>query len=79
MTINRKKTRQVKVGNVYIGGDAPISVQSMTNTITKDIDSTVKQIKKLEDAGCDIIRFAVNDLDDAKAIGPIKELSLIHI
>lgn len=73
MTINRKKTRQVKVGNVYIGGDAPISVQSMTNTITKDIDSTVKQIKKLEDAGCDIIRFAVNDLDDAKAIGPIKE------
>ena len=40
MTINRKKTRQVKVGNVYIGGDAPISVQSMTNTITKDIDRT---------------------------------------
>ena len=50
MTINRKKTRQVKVGNVYIGGDAPISVQSMTNTITKDIDSTVKQIKKIR--GC---------------------------
>lgn len=70
--INRKKTRQIKVGNIYIGGDAPITVQSMTNTITKDVDKTVEQILRLEDAGCDIIRFAVNDLDDAKSIPLIK-------
>ena len=70
--INRKKTKQIKVGNLYIGKDAPISVQSMTNTITKDIDKTVEQILKLEDAGCDIIRFAVNDLEDAAAIPIIK-------
>ena len=47
----------------------------MTNTLTKDIDSTVKQIKSLEDAGCDIIRLAISDLDDAKAISEIKEVS----
>ena len=71
--IERKKTRQIKVGDVLIGGDAPVSVQSMTNTITKDIESTVAQIKKLEAAGLDIIRYAVNDLDDAAAIPVIKK------
>lgn len=73
----RKMTRQIKVGDVLIGGNAPISVQSMTNTITKDIESTVNQILELENAGCDIIRFAVNDLDDAAAIKDIK--NRIHI
>lgn len=77
MTINRRKTRQIRVGNVLIGGDAPISIQSMTNTITKDFEATVSQILKLEDEGCEIIRFAVNDFDDAKAIGEIKKR--IHI
>lgn len=71
--INRKKTKVISVGDVRIGGDNPITVQSMTNTITKDIDSTVKQIKSLEEAGCDIIRFAINDFDDANAILKIKD------
>ncbi|CAK7043291.1 4-hydroxy-3-methylbut-2-en-1-yl diphosphate synthase [Tissierella sp. P1] len=68
----RKKTKVIKVGNVLIGGDNPISIQSMTNTLTKDIVSTISQIKKLEDAGCDIIRSAITDLEDAKAIKEIK-------
>ncbi|WP_036729742.1 flavodoxin-dependent (E)-4-hydroxy-3-methylbut-2-enyl-diphosphate synthase [Peptoniphilus mikwangii] len=70
--MDRKKTKQIKVGNVLIGGDAPISVQSMTNTITKDINSTISQINLLESYGCDLIRFAVNDLEDASAIRKIK-------
>lgn len=61
------------VGNVPVGGDSPITVQSMTNTITKDIESTVKQIKELEDAGCHIIRAAITDFEDAKAIKEIKK------
>lgn len=71
--MKRKNTRQISVGKVLIGGNAPISVQSMTNTITKDVISTTNQIKELEKSGCDIIRFAVNDLEDAKAIRSIKE------
>lgn len=70
--INRKETKKVYVGNVPIGGDSFISIQSMTNTNTKDIKSTVSQIKKLENAGCDIIRMAVNDLEDAAALREIK-------
>lgn len=71
--MERKKTKKIMVGNVPVGGNAPITVQSMTNTITKDITSTVKQIQKLEKAGCDIIRAAITDLDDAAAIEKIKE------
>ena len=71
--MDRKKTRVIKVGNVLIGGDNPISVQSMTNTQTIDIISTVKQIRDLEDAGCDIIRSAISSVDDAKAIKEIKK------
>lgn len=71
--MERKKTRKIMVGNVPVGGDSPITVQSMTNTITKDIDSTMKQIIELEEAGCHIIRAAITDLDDAKAITKIKE------
>jgi len=71
--LNRRKTRVIKVGNVLIGGNNPISVQSMTNTKTKDVESTVKQIKELENAGCHIVRVAVTDLDDAKAISKIKK------
>lgn len=70
--MNRKKTRVIKVGNVLIGGDNPIAVQSMTNTRTKDIEKTVKQILELEEAGCDIIRSAISDFEDAKAIEEIK-------
>jgi len=71
--LNRRKTRVIKVGKVLIGGDNPISVQSMTNTITKDVSNTVKQIKELENAGCHIVRSAITDLDDAKAIAEIKK------
>ncbi len=75
--IIRKQTRKVMCGNVEIGGDAPIAVQSMTNTFTKDIKSTVNQILTLEEAGCEIIRVAVADMEDAEAIKEIK--SQIHI
>jgi (E)-4-hydroxy-3-methylbut-2-enyl-diphosphate synthase len=72
-TINRKKTHQIKVGEVKIGGMAPIAVQSMTNTFTQDIESTVSQIRRLEKAGCEMVRVAVPDEEAAKAIKPIKE------
>ncbi len=71
--ISRKKTRQVFVGSLPIGAGAPISVQSMTNTPTDDIPSTVSQIKRLESAGCEIIRVAVPDTDAAVAIREIKK------
>ena len=67
------KTTEVKIGNRVIGGDNPILIQSMTNTKTQDVKSTVAQIKSLEAAGCDIIRCAVPDMDAAKALGKIKE------
>ncbi|MCH8004425.1 MAG: flavodoxin-dependent (E)-4-hydroxy-3-methylbut-2-enyl-diphosphate synthase, partial [Nanoarchaeota archaeon] len=53
--MQRRKSRKVKVGKLYIGGDAPISIQSMTTTDTTDVDSTVKQIHELEDFGCEIV------------------------
>ncbi|MCK9443607.1 MAG: flavodoxin-dependent (E)-4-hydroxy-3-methylbut-2-enyl-diphosphate synthase [Tissierellaceae bacterium] len=77
--MERRKTKVIEVGNVKIGGNNPISVQSMTNTITKDIDNTVKQIHMLEEAGCDIIRSAITDVDDAKAIAEIKKRISIPI
>ncbi|OGQ86371.1 MAG: 4-hydroxy-3-methylbut-2-en-1-yl diphosphate synthase [Deltaproteobacteria bacterium RIFOXYD12_FULL_56_24] len=71
--ITRKKTRQIKVGNVAVGGDAPIAVQSMTNTDTRDLAATVAQIHRLTEAGCEIIRVAVLDLEAAAAITEIRE------
>jgi len=71
--IKRRRTKAVKIGNLKIGGDFPILVQSMTNTDTKDIAKTVKQIKELERAGCEIIRVAVPDMASAKAVRKIKE------
>lgn len=75
--MERIKTRKVMVGNVRIGGQNKVVIQSMCNTKTKDIESTVKQILELEEAGCEIIRVACLDLEDAKAIKNIKEK--IHI
>lgn len=69
----RKKTRPVFLGGVQIGGDAPVAVQSMTCTDTRDIPATVEQIRELEDAGCEIIRVAVPDDRAAVAIGAIKD------
>ena len=71
--MERKNTRVIKVGNTLVGGNNPITVQSMTNTITKDTKATINQIKKLEEAGCDIIRVAINDSEDAKAINYINK------
>lgn len=65
--------REVTVGGVKIGGDAPISIQSMTNTDTRNVAETVSQIRRLETAGCQIIRVAVPDMEAAKAVGEIKK------
>jgi (E)-4-hydroxy-3-methylbut-2-enyl-diphosphate synthase len=73
MSMKRRKTRKVWVGKVAIGGGAPISVQSMTKTDTRNISSTIKQIKKLEKAGCEIIRVAVPDMESANALPQIKQ------
>ena len=70
--IERLSRKPVRVGPVTVGGDAPISVQSMTKTDTRDIDATVAQIHRLEDAGCDLVRVAVPDERAARAIGEIK-------
>ncbi len=75
--IRRETTRPIKVGNVQIGGQNKVIIQSMTNTKTKDVKATVEQIKRLEDAGCEIIRVAILELEDAKAIKEIKKQ--IHI
>ena len=71
--IKRKKTKEITVGNVKIGGQAPVAVQSMTNTSTEDVPATVAQIKRLEEAGCDIIRVAVPDMEAAAALSMIKK------
>ena len=71
--ILRRKTRQIKVGPVKIGGSAPISIQSMAKTDTRDIKATVSQIKELEKAGCEIVRVAVLDQAAARAIKEIKK------
>ncbi|MED5460109.1 MAG: flavodoxin-dependent (E)-4-hydroxy-3-methylbut-2-enyl-diphosphate synthase, partial [Pseudomonadota bacterium] len=71
--IKRRLSRQIHVGNVAVGGDAPISVQSMTNTNTLDVDATVGQIQQLEKAGADIVRVSVPDMDAAEAFGKIKQ------
>lgn len=72
MYITRRKTRQIRVGKVKIGGDAPISVQSMTTTDTRDVTATVEQIRRLEEVGCELIRVAVPDMEAADALTKIK-------
>ena len=69
----RKKTRQIHVGHVLIGGGAPVPVQSMTNTDTRQVPATIRQIKRLEQAGCEIVRLAVLDQAAAQAIQLIKK------
>jgi (E)-4-hydroxy-3-methylbut-2-enyl-diphosphate synthase len=71
--VERRKTREVPVGDLVIGGDNPIWVQSMTITDTRDVDATVAQIHQLEEAGCEIVRVAVINNDAVKALGPIKQ------
>ena len=76
-TIVRKNTKKIKVGNIFVGGDSKITVQSMTNTITSDVPSTVKQILDLENAGADIVRVSCPDEKSTKALKEIvKEVNV---
>ena len=69
----RSKTRTVRIGNLLIGGENPIAIQSMCNTDTRDIMSTANQINALTKAGCELVRVAVPDMEAARAIGEIKK------
>ena len=73
--INRTNTRTIKVGNIEMGGNENVIIQSMCNTKTKDVEQTVKQILELENAGCQIIRVACLDIEDAKSIA--EKVSLV--
>ena len=73
MNMNRKNTKEVHIGNKVIGGNNPILIQSMTNTKTENVEATVEQINRLEQAGCDIIRCAVPTMEAAKALAEIKK------
>ncbi len=75
----RRKTRKIKVGDLYVGGDAPVSVQSMTTTKTEDINSTLQQIAELTASGCDIVRVACPTQDDADALPAIAKKSNIPV
>ncbi|HCQ82268.1 MAG TPA: 4-hydroxy-3-methylbut-2-en-1-yl diphosphate synthase, partial [Rhodobiaceae bacterium] len=69
--IERRKSRQIMVGDVPVGGDAPIAVQSMTNTPTPDVKATVEQIRQMEEAGADIVRVSCPDEASTAALGDI--------
>ena len=69
--LKRKFSKKISVGNIGVGGDAPISVQSMTNTLTTDIEGTIKQIRSLEEAGADIVRVSCPDEESTKALKSI--------
>ncbi|GAA2791725.1 flavodoxin-dependent (E)-4-hydroxy-3-methylbut-2-enyl-diphosphate synthase [Kribbella solani] len=75
----RRKTRQIKVGSVLVGGDAPVSVQSMTTTPTNDVNKTLQQIAELTAAGCDIVRVACPRQEDADALAEIAQHSQIPV
>jgi (E)-4-hydroxy-3-methylbut-2-enyl-diphosphate synthase len=75
----RRKTRQIKVGKVLVGGDAPVSVQSMTTTLTSDVNTTLQQIAELTAAGCDIVRVACPSQDDADALAEIAKHSQLPV
>ena len=77
--INRKKTKEINVGNLKIGGDNPISVQSMTNTLTKDVKSTVKQIIEIENAGADLVRVSCPDIESTEALKQIVKQTRVPI
>ena len=73
MPFTRSDTRKIKIGTQVIGGGNPVLIQSMTNTDTRNVDETVRQIIVLEDAGCDIVRVSVYDTACVKSIGEIKK------
>ncbi|QEX19152.1 4-hydroxy-3-methylbut-2-en-1-yl diphosphate synthase (flavodoxin) [Hypericibacter terrae] len=77
--ISRRKSRQIRVGSVRVGGDAPITVQSMTNTLTADAKATIAQIQELEAAGADIVRVSCPDVESTAALGEIVRASKVPI
>lgn len=77
--ITRRKTRQVHVGSVSVGGDAPVSIQSMTTTKTSDVDGTLAQIYALRGAGCDIVRCTCNETEAAEGLAQIVPRSPLPI
>ena len=77
--IKRRKSRQIMVGNVAVGGDAPVAVQSMTNTETTDVAATVGQIQRLQQVGADLVRVSVPTMDAAEAFGEIKKQTSIPL
>src|SRR6056297_4252560 len=77
--IYRRKSRQIHVGNVPVGGDAPISVQTMTNTLTTDVRGTIAQVQAAADAGADIVRISVPDQDSSRALKEIVRESPVPI
>ena len=77
--MKRTETRKIMVGNVQIGGQNKVVIQSMCNTKTKNVEETVNQILALEKVGCEIIRVACLDIEDAKAIKKIKQVFLLDI
>ncbi|NMA68157.1 MAG: flavodoxin-dependent (E)-4-hydroxy-3-methylbut-2-enyl-diphosphate synthase, partial [Desulfitobacterium sp.] len=77
--MERKLTKQIKIGDVPIGGGAPIVIQSMTNTDTRDIPATLAQIEALAKAGCEVVRLAVLDQDAANALGEIAKKSVLPV
>src|SRR3984957_20046693 len=78
-TIERRKCRQIKVGNVLVGGDAPISVQSMTNTLTSDAKATIEQVRQLEDAGADLVRVSCPDEESTAAMHEIVKAAKVPL
>ena len=77
--IKRRKSKQIKIGNIKIGGDAPISVQSMCNTDTRDVNSTLYQIEELAEKGCEIVRLAVLNKDAGEALKEIVKKSPVPL
>lgn len=77
--IERRKCRQIKVGNILIGGDAPIAVQSMTNTLTSDAKATIEQVRQLEDAGADLVRVSCPDEESTAALKEIVKAAKVPI
>mgnify|MGYP002511606696 CR=1 FL=1 len=75
----RRVSRQVNVGNIKIGGDAPVAIQSMLNALASDFEGNLKQLKALEEAGCEIVRMAVPDMEAVKVLGRLKEHSTIPL
>ena len=77
--IQRRPSRKIRVGSVEVGGDAPITVQSMTNTVTSDINGTINQIRQLEEAGADIVRVSCPDEDATKAFKTIAKAANVPL